>query len=776
MDRSLLKTIFKAAAVIFVGALILFFVSRCEDSSAVVPSNNSTYTDVVFLSTTDMHGKCWDSNLLTDSAEPHNMLRVSTAVDTIRNEYGRENVIVIDNGDIFEGESISVLQLHKYESGSSDLTPAMAICLDEIGYDAFVIGNHEFDFNLETMKRIYAYLEEKGVSVLSANTVYDGSDGVHEKGENAFTPYITKAIKVNGNDHKIGILGLENVDVPRWESKDKYPGLQFVHPGNETYSMAEEAREYITKMKEEGCEFITVCYHGGLGGNEEELIYGENTNHQGLRLIAETEDIDLLIVGHDHNNQYSNNYYRNSKGEEVLLVNGGGQDLTESIFRFKEGNDGKLEWEILSSENLKLENFAVDEQLQEKIRPYAEECEIAVNEPIGKLEGDWDGSQNFYTEQTDTMDLVNKVMIWTGNKLLSEQTSGNEQEFYERYNVDHRDVDLAVTTVSVRNSYTAEAGDISWKGVYRIYRYNNLLNILPMKGSEIRAMMEENASSRLKGRVLNGKPYIFSFDDIYTNVIFGGINFTYDLSKEAGQRVNIIGLSNGRKFSGDEVYLVATTDYLTGNEKCGLRNFADEDSVLDKETRIVDGLADYIRETSAQKGGVTTDDFDWHWEASYPLTSENEKPYEGTVYASLVDKPEDGKTYVLYNESDGRAIINDEGKLGTAQVDAIDDYLVTPLPENTIMFTVEYVKDDLITLRNEEGKYLTCDTLNWINSPEEGVTAWKLNTFSGGWQLISTEETGTGTQKAMQLYKTLISTYELGPYTGFCFNFYEPNE
>ena len=64
-------------------------------------------TELVVLSTTDMHGKCWEINLLTGSKVTQNMLRVSTAVQQIRDAYGPEHVILIDDGDLFQGTPIS---------------------------------------------------------------------------------------------------------------------------------------------------------------------------------------------------------------------------------------------------------------------------------------------------------------------------------------------------------------------------------------------------------------------------------------------------------------------------------------------------------------------------------------------------------------------------------------------------------------------------------------------------------------------------------------------
>ena len=267
------------------------------------------YTDVAILSTTDMHGKCWNTNVLTGYSQGGSMLRVSEAVRQIREEYGEENVLLIDNGDLFQGTPVSQIQLMRYASGESADPPAMALCLKEIGYDAFVLGNHEFNYDWETMSAAYRWLEDNGVAVLAANACYDGTDAEHTAGENAFTPYIIKTIAVNGHEHKIGILGLENSDITRWDLPVNYPGLMFAHPGNDAFSMSQEAQLYIPEMQEEGCEFIIVSYHGGLGDTDMDLVFGLNSENQGKRMIEECEGIDLLIIGHDHSTGYSNTLF-----------------------------------------------------------------------------------------------------------------------------------------------------------------------------------------------------------------------------------------------------------------------------------------------------------------------------------------------------------------------------------------------------------------------------------------------------------------------------------
>ena len=102
-------------------------------------------TELVVLFTTDMHGKCWETNLLTGGKVTQNMLRVSTAVQQIRDAYGRGQVILIDNGDLFQGTPISEEHLLCLERPGDEPAP-MALCLKEIGYDCMVLGNHEFNY------------------------------------------------------------------------------------------------------------------------------------------------------------------------------------------------------------------------------------------------------------------------------------------------------------------------------------------------------------------------------------------------------------------------------------------------------------------------------------------------------------------------------------------------------------------------------------------------------------------------------------------------------
>ena len=115
-------------------------------------------TEFVVLSTTDMHGRTWDRNVLNDTNMNNSMLNVATAVAKMRETYG-ENVVLVDNGDTYQGTPVSTLQISQYTQGVTTDPNPMAIAMKYIGYDAANSGNHEFNYAWDTMADIYAYLE-----------------------------------------------------------------------------------------------------------------------------------------------------------------------------------------------------------------------------------------------------------------------------------------------------------------------------------------------------------------------------------------------------------------------------------------------------------------------------------------------------------------------------------------------------------------------------------------------------------------------------------------
>lgn len=95
---------------------------------------------VSIMTTTDMHGRAYDWNSYTNSALSNNFLQAAKLVAERRAAV--DDSILIDVGDILQGSALSSYNILQ-EGGENS---PMATALRYIGYDAFVLGNHEFNY------------------------------------------------------------------------------------------------------------------------------------------------------------------------------------------------------------------------------------------------------------------------------------------------------------------------------------------------------------------------------------------------------------------------------------------------------------------------------------------------------------------------------------------------------------------------------------------------------------------------------------------------------
>ena len=91
------------------------------------------------LSTTDMHGRATLLDVATQTEDAASMERVATAVLQERVAFG-DKVLLVDNGDTIQGTLVAQYAINL----RPDEENPMITALDYIGYDAWVMGNHEF--------------------------------------------------------------------------------------------------------------------------------------------------------------------------------------------------------------------------------------------------------------------------------------------------------------------------------------------------------------------------------------------------------------------------------------------------------------------------------------------------------------------------------------------------------------------------------------------------------------------------------------------------------
>lgn len=618
--------------IIFLGVIGIVVLALCIycavgvfnplDADKTAKSNQFTV-----LTTTDMHGKVWDEDLLTGEDVPGNYLAVSSVLDRIYDNFGRRSYI-FDNGDSYQGTDIATFSLKQSVFDKYHRVSPVAIALEFMRYNSFGLGNHEFNYPWEIMSNTYKHLETGGVRLTCAN-VYDKTTG-----NRLFKPYDLNRIDIDGRPFIIANIALENTDVPKWDSEENYPNMMFHAPENPNADLAYEVNKVKKEMADSDVkyDFLMVSMHSGFVTEnakfdpkkdyeaefekeiQKPLVYLQNTENQVYRTIRNTDGIDMFVAGHDHTTFLSNKQMKNKNGKDVLVVNGGGKDITESVFTANfNGQTGKFDVNLDWSKNLDLSKYPSDERLKNAIETYSRESINYIERFLSTLKGNFDDGKNleigdFITRQTDTEDLVMRGCMWSTDEQLKSlypniDSLNNKLKSLGKAPIkDSKDVkcDLCVcNTGHVANN--PHDGEFKIKDLFKLYKYSNTMASLPMTGQEIKDILEYNASERLtedggyKG-------------DKYSYCLTYGLNFTYDMTKPVGQRVIIEGLSNGREFNLNNTYIVSTNNYIIGNKaNAAMGKFSFDTNLLrdrDTDELVVDGIKAYVEHLQSQDNAV----------------------------------------------------------------------------------------------------------------------------------------------------------------------------
>lgn len=227
-----------------------------------------------------------------------------TMIKNIRQE--NSNVLLLDAGDLWQGTPY-----FNFFDGEVEYK-----VMNEMGYDAATLGNHDFDIGLEGLKK---QLPTARFSMLNAN--YDFEDTILK---GMIQPY--KVFDKNGV--KVGVFGI-GIELEGLVSESSYGNIKYNDPIKTANAMAEKLK------KEEGCQFIICLSHLGFKY--------ENNKVSDEVLCVSTKNIDLILGGHTHTFFEKPLAYKNLEGKEVLLnqVGWAGLMLGRLDFHFKKMTEKK---------------------------------------------------------------------------------------------------------------------------------------------------------------------------------------------------------------------------------------------------------------------------------------------------------------------------------------------------------------------------------------------------------------------------------------------------
>ena len=487
-----------------------------ETPSAPAESTKSEEKDTVILHTNDVHGRIVEEKGVIGDA------KLATVIEQERAK-SNQNTLVVDAGDAFQGLPIS----------NSTKGEARAEILNQMQYDAMAVGNHEFDFGLDEVKK---YKEILKFPLLSSNTYVNGARLFEA------STIVDKDKTVEGDEFVV-------IGVTTPETATKTPknvkGVTFTDPISEVNKVIEEVQ---AKARAEGKDYkhYVVLAHLGVDtttpvewrGSTLAEALSKNPRLKGKRVT--------VIDGHSHtveSTTYGDNVTYNQTGSYLHNV---GKITYKS--RQLLGNPTQ----IPAADAKKLPaNPTVEKLVKDIKQKYDAEnaVEVVSNSPV-ELNGD---RENVRVRETNLGNVVADSLYQYGQTGFSHPT------------------DIAVTNGGGLRETIAKGKPITKGNVIAVLPFGNTISQIQVTGQQVLDMFEKSLGSILQvdkdgKKVLdeNGQPLLEPSGGFLQ---VSGVKVYYDTNLPSGKRVLAIQVKNrttGRYDLLDlaKTYYLATNDFL----------------------------------------------------------------------------------------------------------------------------------------------------------------------------------------------------------------------
>lgn len=306
--------------------------------ATVLPACSGKNTAVI-LYTNDVH--CAIEQVISNEGKENETVdqmgysSIASYKKEMMNEYGKNNVYLVDNGDHLQGAYQGSL------SKGEDMVKAM----NYANYDLATPGNHEFDFGMDTFLK---YTKDV------AKYEYISTNFVHN-GENVFKPY--RVAKLAGK--KIAFLGATTPDTytsssPKYFRDDSGKYVYTFSEGDtrDGKALYEKIQKTVDEVRNnEKVDYVVLMAH--LGVDE------TNSPYMSTEVIKNTTGIDVVLDGHSHS-VITRDKVKNKNGDTVLLsstgtklkyvgkllIDGKGNLTTELVHEYKKQDDADAKKEI----------------------------------------------------------------------------------------------------------------------------------------------------------------------------------------------------------------------------------------------------------------------------------------------------------------------------------------------------------------------------------------------------------------------------------------------
>lgn len=402
---------------------------------------------ISILHTTDLHGHILPTVDYAGNPDVGGLARCATQIRRWRRQ--NPNSVVIDVGDVYQGTEVSL----RTNGG------LMIDLLNHLKFDAWIVGNHEFDWGVETFANV---LTKSAMPVLAANMSFEGQPTTDPEGPLAkLQPYILKEF----DGIKIAIVGITTPGMPFWFRPDFLLGFSFEHS-------VEPVRRAIANAQSEGANAIVLAGHMGLksrGGDD----FANNVS----ALTSEFPELAVFIAGHTHQPISS----RTINGVLLTQADHFGIHVGRVDLTFDRASKKLLRREA----RCELMNNRVrpDRRILSLAEPFLDESATALAQPIGTLM-DMLRARGRPGEPSDVEQLIGAAIF---------------EELRER----HVLVDGVMHGVFDDNNF--EAGPKTVNDIWDLLPFENYLVTAALTPEEIKNVMEEVYASREPRNLLGFK-------------------------------------------------------------------------------------------------------------------------------------------------------------------------------------------------------------------------------------------------------------------------------
>ena len=468
--------------------------------------------NIKLLGTSDIHGRVVPWSYGADVEDKSgSYAQIATYVKDVRKN--NKNVVLVDVGDAIQDNQVDVFAKDKKYYKDHPIPKV----LNEMKYDVFVLGNHEFNFGMKALDEILKDIKAKK---LTANFYYKKND----------KRYIDATTIIEKDGVKLGIIGLSTPMSAKFEEDTgNLKDMKFTSP-------TEEARTQVEKLKAKGVDAIIAVTHMGIDNEN-------NIPDTGMRdVINAVDGIDVVIAGHMHKDVPSETI----KNTLITEPHRYGTVVSEVDLTFDINDKKEVKLVKKESKTVPVKELEADKKIVEIYKPYHEKLRELNNVVIGQTANEMvpqetkHGVSAAFSRDTGLSSFINDVeQHYSGADVVT-------------FSFDHQKARM-------------DKGDIKKKDIIFNYRYaGGDVTVYEMTGKQLKEYMEWSANyfdtiqpgdTEYRYNAERKKSKYVTYD------IFGGVNYKIDLRNPQGSKIVDLTLADGKPVTDDMKLKVGMNSY-----------------------------------------------------------------------------------------------------------------------------------------------------------------------------------------------------------------------